>query len=233
MFNVKIADVVIGLDNKYEYAESFYKDYVTQEENPAFTVSANEDEIQKAYDEAERKFIDCAECLCLFRHICERLINFNAFVMHSATVCVDNKAYAFAAASGTGKSTHLNLWREVLKDRLKVINGDKPIIKLNDDGFYAYGAPFMGKEFWGENISAPLKAICFIERSPENHIRKLSEGEVIGRIFNQLLMPKDEKEMDKFMSLINEMLKRVDFYLLECNMEIDAAKLSIKTMIGE
>ena len=234
MFNVKIADVVITIDNKEDLTCRFYEEYkVTDTEQASFSVSVNEDEIKKELESPDCYSRGYAECLGVFRKICLNLINYNAFVMHSAVVSIDNEAYAFAAASGTGKTTHVRLWLKEFNDKCSVVNGDKPIMRFIDDVLYACGNPWKGKENLGENIMVPLKAVCFIERSPDNHIRKLNESEVIGRIFNQLLMPDDEQKLDKFMNLIDKMLSNISFYLLQCNMESEAAHISFEKMRGE
>ena len=54
------------------------------------------------------------ETLALYRKICNGLINFDVLLFHGSVIDVDGKGYLFAAASGTGKSTHAALWRTVL-----------------------------------------------------------------------------------------------------------------------
>ena len=71
-----------------------------------------------------------------YRIICKKILSFDAMLMHCAAVSVDNEAYLFTAVSGTGKTTHINLWRKKFGDRFFVINGDKPIIRLIDGKFY-------------------------------------------------------------------------------------------------
>ena len=165
------------------------------------------------------------ESLCVYRKIALGMIAHDAFLMHSSVIVVDGEAYAFAAKSGTGKSTQTILWLKEFGERAVVLNGDKPIFRYfpSDPLLYACGTPWNGKENLGCNMKAPLRAVIFVERSLENHIRRMSQEEVSGRLFNQLLMPKNQEAMVHFLSLIDRMLKTTEFYLLECNMEQDAA----------
>ena len=40
--------------------------------------------------------------------------------------------------------------------------------------FFVYGTPWNGKHRLGENICAPLKAICILDRDIENQIRDIT-----------------------------------------------------------
>ena len=74
----------------------------------------------------------------------------------------------FYGPSGTGKTTHMLNWFKLLKDRAVPVNGDKPLIKLENGKFSAYPTPWCGKEKIRGNKKAPVKAVCFINRSKEN-----------------------------------------------------------------
>ena len=101
---------------------------------------------------------------------------FGRMLLHCSVLEYDGIAYAFLGRSGTGKSTHTKLWLKYLSPT-RVINGDKPIFEYVNGVFIAYGTPWMGKERWGTNTKAPLKALCFLEQAKVNAIRKLSSAE--------------------------------------------------------
>ena len=42
-------------------------------------------------------------------------------------ISFDGQGIAFAAPSGTGKTTHIKLWQRLYGDRVEIINGDKPL----------------------------------------------------------------------------------------------------------
>ena len=72
------------------------------------------------------------ENICLYRSICMQMPLFGRILMHSSILEYEGKAYAFLGRSGTGKSTHTRLWRELFGDRAIMVNDDKPIIRLID-----------------------------------------------------------------------------------------------------
>lgn len=237
MFNIRIAELVVRIDNKYDYVREFCKDYIVSDELPVdIEVSAAREELLKEIgagleevedtEKLESMAFPYCESLCVYRHIAQEMIHFHGFLMHSAIIAVDGAAYAFCAKSGTGKTTHMNLWLRKFGDRAQVVNGDKPILRYIDGALYAFGTPWCGSEGMGADIKAPLKAICFIERSATNGIERMTPSAVLGRIFHQLLMPQDEESLDSFMDMIEKMIAGTPCYLLRCNMEMEAADVA-------
>jgi len=228
----KIADVVFQAKLIYPYTEKLCKDYeYFGTEEIAFSV-----EITKADIDAERIIIseypdEMLESLALFRKLCEyALANEDTILFHSSAVMVDGWAYLFTAPSGTGKSTHARLWRELLGDRAVMINDDKPMIRYVDGDFYVYGTPWNGKHHLGSNNRAKIKAICKIYQAKENVIKKADFKQMLFAVLNQTIRPKEIETMDKLLVLIDKMLKSVDLYELGCNISKEAARLSFNTM---
>lgn len=226
MFQIKMAGLVIGIENKYKHVSRLCEKYKVEDEKEDFRVSATDQEIREEQAGNTWFSLPYCESLCLYRTICLKLIAYDAFLMHSAAIAVDGEAYLFAAKSGVGKTTHMKLWMEEFGDRAQVVNGDKPVYRYLDGVLYACGTPWQGKEGLGNNIMVPVKAILFLERSTENRIRPMAQKEVIGRIFHQFLMPRDEDDMNHFMHMIEKMLASVDCYLLQCNQEREAARVA-------
>lgn len=65
----------------------------------------------------------------LYRKICTRMLDYDAFLFHAAIVSYAGRGFAFAAKSGTGKSTHVAQWMRALGGDVTVVNGDKPILR--------------------------------------------------------------------------------------------------------
>lgn len=229
MFCIKLAGIPIGIDNRYAYVRRLCAGYETAG-RPAFTVRASEREIWAEQGGRTGPSRGYCESLCLYRQICRRLPFYDAFLMHASVVAVDGEAYAFAAPSGTGKTTHTRLWLQQFGSRAQVVNGDKPVFRFMDGALYACGTPWRGKEGLGGNIMRPVRAICFLEQSPTNSIRPLGGEEVCRRIFHQLLFPASEQELDRLWPLLERLLAGTAFYLLQCNREPEAAQLAYESM---
>lgn len=235
MIRYKIADVVFDAEISYRYTKDLCCEYeYSGDEQPAFTTKITEQDVLYEASLTEEKFpMAYLESLALFRKLCNYCLEkADGIIFHSSAIAVDGEAYLFTAPSGTGKSTHTRLWREMLGEKAVMINDDKPIVRLIDGEFYVYGTPWTGKHKLGTNGRAKIKAICAISQAKENVIRRASTGEMLMVILNQTIRPKELSNMDKLLSLIEKMLINVGIYHLGCNISREAAELSYKTMSG-
>lgn len=230
VFTVEIAGIVFRIEHRYAFVENLCRDYRTEKE-PEFMISADDAEIDR-----EMQFCDArvprsyAEATCLHRRIACRLSEYDAFLLHSAVISCDGKGYAFAARSGVGKSTHIALWQRNFGERVQIINGDKPIVRLQDGAFRVYGTPWRGKEGQGLNASCLLHAVCFLERGTENRIRPAAQEEILPRLFSQVFLPPDTAGATKTLDLIDALIRKTDFYVLSCNKEPEAADVAYRGM---
>lgn len=227
----RLADLNIDIRNRYKHTSVQCAGYIAPEGSaPDVTVAVPEEAHAKLVAEKPQFGPGYLESIEIYRRLCTAILPYDAFFVHAAVVEVDGRAYAFSATSGTGKSTHISLWREYFGDRVQIINGDKPILRRRDGQFIAYGTPWCGKEGWNQNRSAPLAAICFLERSEDNYIHPLTPEKAVDRILGQLLRPKTAKEMDMTLALTDSLLRTVPIYVLGCNISREAAELSFNTL---
>lgn len=229
MFIIQLAGIRIRIENRYPFIERQCRGFVVEGEEYAFSVSVTNDEIHEEQKHGEFSDGYC-ESICMYRHICEILPSYNVFLMHSSVVEVDGYAYAFTAKSGVGKSTHTALWLKNVPNA-RVLNGDKPLYRLEEDGsLTAFGTPWNGKENWGENISAPLAAICFIERGVENSICRADEDDVVNRLMHQLYLRGSRQSVTQQLILMDALVRAVPYYVLHCNISDEAALLAWNMM---
>ncbi len=152
--------------------------------------SAREDEIEGI--PTTRQFSDSyLEELAVYRKIAEEMINYDTVLFYGSVIAIDGIGYLFTAKSGTGKSTHTRFWRKYFRDRTVMVNDDKPLIKITDSSVTAYGTPYNGKHRLGSNIFVPLKAICILTRSAENHINKIIGKQAYPMMLQQVYRPAD------------------------------------------
>ena len=235
-FTAKIADLTVSISYTHSLIKTMCGEYLT-EEAPMFSIEASkehEEKLRNYFLGSSQMFSDAyIESYTLFDTFCTRVIDFDAAVFHAALISFDGQGVAFAALSGTGKTTHIRLWKKLFSDRVEIINGDKPLFTLRDGKFFASGMPWCGKENWGCNKTVPLKAVCFIERAEQNSISPLTENrEIMSRLFLQLMMPEEQRLMVKYLEFANKMIKNVPFFLLRCNIDIDAARVAHDNIFG-
>ncbi len=232
-FNIKLCGVVIQICHRYEYIKKLCRDYLS-DSTALFCASVTEKQLDAEMKLTEGRFSkEVCESTCLHREIVKGLVKYGIILIHSAAIAVDGEAYVFLAKSGVGKSTHIRLWKELFGERAVIVNGDKPMFSFVGDSLTVHGSPWRGKEHWGENVSLPVKAICFLERSVVNEIARATETEAVEKLFHQVLLPIDAQDMAMFMELLNRIVKDVPLYRLRCNMEQEAALVSYEGMRKE
>lgn len=222
MFVVRLAELNIGIENKYDYIYNMCVDYIT-DNAPDFTISVSYDEIMEE-DKGTGFYKGYLESLAVYRKIAERILKYNGFLMHGVAVDVGGCGIAFLAKSGVGKSTHTRLWKELLKNKMTVVNGDKPLIRMIDGKIFAYGTAWAGKENIHTNTKTELKKICFIERSSQNECSPMEKDKVFEKLIKQIYIPKDKSLLYLTLEYINTLIEKCDFYLIKCNTDISAAK---------
>lgn len=231
IFTYKIADVVFNADIIFRQTYEFMKDYLAPEgAQPEFSIKITKEDLAVEESLSPEKNPDYAyEYTAVYRKFINYLLErYDAFFFHCSAIAVDNEAYMFTAQSGTGKSTHRNLWMKVFGDRVTIINDDKPIIRLIDGEYYVYGTPWRGKEGMGNNIRVKAKALCFLSRSEENYIGEISTFSALSKSLNQTVRPKDPKLMSNLLDLLDGFFKQVGLYDLRVNMSEEAPLVAYK-----
>ncbi len=163
------------------------------------------------------------ETLAVYRKIAERMPDDGTVLFHGSAIAVDGAAYLFTAKSGTGKSTHARFWRETFGERCAMINDDKPMLRVSDEGVTVYGTPWNGKHHLGGNISAPLKAIISLSRSDANSIAPLPASEAFPVLLSQVYASRSAATMRRIIGLEQRIVNGVRFYKLGCNLDPEAA----------
>lgn len=234
IFTVKLADKLFQLECKYPELKDFFKDYLVETSVPDLSLSWTDEEILAEQDPTS----DCAfpvtylETLAVLRKIAETLPHYNRLLIHGASISYKDKGYLFSAPSGTGKSTHIRLWRKYLGEDVGIINGDKPFVSLDNSEPHIFGTPWAGKENWHKNCSLPLAGICFVKRGTTNTIRRLEPSDCLQLILKQVFIPSDPVSAGLTLELIDSLMKMVPVYLLECDISEDAVRCSFEALTG-
>lgn len=242
-FTIEIAGRIAAVSAQFPSTETYCQDYLCPGQ-PDFSVTvtpadiAFEREKSAAEDRLEgkiiREFSDAyLETVAVQRKLAEKLFDYDTLLFHGSVVAMDGQAYLFTAKSGTGKSTHTRLWRELLGDRVVMVNDDKPFLRFSGAEILACGSPWNGKHGLGNNICVPLKAVCILERGAENRIHKITPREALTMLLQQSNRPMDRKLLPKYLELIDRLAGGVEFFRLACNMDPRAAQISYNALSGE
>ena len=163
-----------------------------------------------------------------------RLTNMGGTVLHSSGMAYKDSGIVFSADPGTGKSTHVSLWKERFQDDVQIVNDDKPALRIIDDKFYMFGTPWSGKTELNINTKKELKAIFFIERGTENKVERMSVADSVLNLSRQLPNPFYDKNVGiKTVKLIEKLYAlNVPIYRLRCSISQDAVSAVYNEIFG-
>ena len=163
------------------------------------------------------------------------MIKDNCFAIHTSANVFGDKTLIFLGESGTGKSTHTRLLREMYPESF-LLNDDSPFIKVEKDGsVMVYGSPWSGKTPCYKNEQHHLYGIVRLSQAPYNKIRKLSPMESIGALLPSAppMLNYCDETTDALYGYISDILETVPVYHLECLPNTAAAELSHDTLLGK
>lgn len=227
----KIAELIIKMEPAYPLLLNRAKKYEYNGcEKAICSIRVSEETylyFEKKFPFAER---DLIEYMVTGNYFYTMLTQMNGLLLHSSAVSVDGKAYLFSARSGTGKSTHTQLWLQAFGERATLLNDDKPAIRVFDHGVFAYGTPWSGKHDYNANEKVPLQGIAFLSRSDQNSISPAPKPIAIRHFLEQTVRPKEREASSRMLDIMSEILSRVPVYLLRCNMDPEAAQIAYNTM---
>lgn len=239
-FTMTIAGYAARVTSLFESTPQYFRPYLSQD-TPAFFFTVTREDIdferRFLYEEAleegfrVRNFPDpFLERAAIQRKFAEALFDRNILLLHGSTIAVDGSAYLFTARSGTGKSTHTRLWRELFGSRAVMVNDDKPFLKFTADAIWACGAPWSGKHGLDSNIAVPLKGICLLERGTENRIVPMEDTQILEFLQKQCHIPKDPAKLPQLQALLTELTQRISLWHMTCTKDPEAARTAYSAM---
>ena len=229
-FKIKVANIVLEVNAFNETTKKYCEDFLS-DENSQYVISLTEKDLKNEVVESNNGHVYVNEEIsALYRKIADLFIEHNIVVFHGSSFKVNDSGFIVTARSGVGKSTHVRLLKEYLGNELEYINDDKPLLEINDE-LTLYSSPWNGKERRGNNNKAPLKAIIFLNRG-DNTYRKLdNKEEIYFKLLSQVYLPKDKSKREKGLQIIDILLKRINFYEINVNMDISAASMTVERII--
>jgi hypothetical protein len=129
------------------------------------------------------------------------------FLLHASSAICDGQAYLFSGVSGAGKTTMTRL----APADVTLLTDEISYLRPSADGYSAFGTPFAGElAKAGENCVAPVSALFFLEKGPENRIDELSSAEAVRCLMrNILFFAEDQRLVEKLFATACDFVARV------------------------
>ena len=116
------------------------------------------------------------------------IMNRGWLAMHAVSVDIGGGAILFSGVSGAGKSTQGDLWL-THHTPSRIINGDRVILIPENNGFKTKGTAWSGTSEIYTKLSAPVKAIIFIEQAKVNEIERLTPQRAFEHVAKHCAVP--------------------------------------------
>ena len=160
-------------------------------------------------------------------------VEYGILLMHASVIRKDGKGYLCLGKSGTGKSTHTQLWLKHIEGT-DLMNDDNPVVRYNNGETTIYGSPWSGKTPCYRNIKAPIGAFLQLKQAPYNKIRRQTIIEAFASMLPSCSVMKWDKRIHgTICDTISKVMNVVPNYILECLPDEAAARLSYSTMRGK
>ena len=233
-FKIKIATKVLEINAFHESTKRYCKDFLSDEE-PQYEITMTEEDLRnESSNSVDGHVYVNEEISALYRRIANLFVEEGIIVFHGSSFMVNGGAYILTARSGVGKSTHARLLKEYLGEEMTYINDDKPLVDVKGEKIIVYSSPWNGKERRGNNISAPLKGVIFLDRGIDNTYRKIvNKEEIYIRLLSQIYLPKEKDKREKALQIIDIILEKINFYQINVNTDISAAKMTYERIIKD
>ncbi len=129
------------------------------------------------------------------------------FLLHAASAICDGHACLFSGISGAGKTTMTRL----APPDVTLLTDEISYLRQSGDGYAAFGTPFAGElARSGENCSAPISALFFLEQGPKNCIAEFPSTEAVRRLMrNILFFAEDPGLVDKLFATACNFISKV------------------------
>lgn len=227
---LKITDLIVEIDIKGKLLADRIGAYIYDgKKKPDIVCAVSEQYYRDRHEEHKHLSFDECEYLYSGSFFYEQLALFDGVMLHSSCVEYKGKAYLFSAPSGTGKSTHTHLWLKYL-DGCRIVNDDKPAIRIINGVPYAFGTPWSGKTDENINEGVEIGGICFLGRG-ENRIERIPGIAALKPFMDQTVRPRDKALMNKMLETLNIILTKVPVYKMTCDISEEAVKTAVEGMV--
>lgn len=154
-------------------------------------------------------------------------------LFHSSVVSLQGKAYMFLGKSGTGKSTHSQLWLKHIEGT-ELVNDDNPVVRIINGEARVYGSPWSGKTPCYRNVDYPIGGIVKLKQAPANIIRRMANIEAYVSLAMSISGMRWKSKMgDGIHQTENQLTATVPVWHLSCLPDQNAAELCHKTIVSQ
>ena len=233
-FSIVISGIPLSISANFSETKKFFRFFVSESYSAPNLISVPLKLFEELKGDSHQSALTAAdEFFLLHLSVSNALLPFDRCVFHGTAILWRDKAWLFSAPSGTGKTTQYRQWRRLYRSEIRIINGDKPVLQLCDDGtIMVHPSPWMGKERLGCMLKAPLGGIIYLEQGKENTIELMDTQDAAVPIYRQFLfLPETEEAIRQVCRLEDRILRGVPVWKLVNKGDAQSAELTHDTLV--
>lgn len=152
-------------------------------------------------------------------------------MVHSASMLYRNKVWLFSAPSGTGKSTHVNIWNRLFNT--PIVNGDLNLLAIENGLPVVKGTPWCGTSGITDTNTYILGGIILLKRDTEDSVEELPNDQKRLLVFQRLISPAWNADQIAFsITMIDRLAEDILICRLHCTAD-DNAAVTMKERIDD
>ena len=146
------------------------------------------------------------------------------WAIHSASLLYRDKVWLFSASSGTGKSTHVDFWRELY--HTPPVNGDLNLLALEEGRTVVRGIPWCGTSEIFDKRTLPLGGIVLLKRAAQDDLEELPGDRRALLVMQRFISPTwTAAQFADGAAFAQELAQRAPICRLRCTKSPSAAEL--------
>lgn len=232
---IEVAETKININLLFEETAPRFGPFLCEFDADAQCIGISEQELAEAKHRYPEGIPDSVvEFNELMPKVSMLLLDLGMATFHGMAFIWNEKAWIFTAPSGTGKTTQFMLWKYQFKDEIRLLNGDKTVLRCEDDGSVTvFPSPWAGKESMSRMESAPLDGIIYLSQDSENSVEPINITDT-PRLFSPQFIyntPTDE-EAKTLNRVFRAMISVASLWHLKNKGDLDSAKLAHDTILN-
>ena len=155
----------------------------------------------------------------------------SCLLMHASVTMYQDKGYLFLGKSGTGKSTHSNLWLKNFKGA-ELLNDDSPALRIVQGCALVYGTPWSGKTPCYKNRHVPIGGVVMLVQQLYNRIEQRRVIDNFACLLSSCAsMVWDRRIYDAICQNLSKIIETVPIYFMNCLPNDEAARICKETIV--
>ena len=205
VYEVTLANEIIRYSFLFPETRKFFYPCISRSEETEYDIKVEEERFlhfKNVYpDYASNALIENHALIGLTSR---ELLKRNGCVFHSCAFIHDGYCWLLTGPSGVGKTTQFMNWFDVYPEEITILSGDKPILKMENNGLMVYPSPWNGKECISTMNSAPLAGVIYLKQGDHNDLHLLKPERGIKKILYQFIVNPETSEQVKTMAAMTE-----------------------------